>query len=78
MDLLSCSRPRKAVVLSAQQQEIAVQTLATRRLTAGNVGDGTVNRGHPQVGRAGVEHHSEGLRGGPQTNLTIILGLKKT
>ncbi len=36
-----------------------------------------MNGGHPQVGGARVKHHREGLRGGPQANLTIILCLDK-
>lgn len=34
-----------------------------------------MDRGHPQVGGACVEHHSEGLRRRTQADLTIILSL---
>lgn len=49
--------------------------LSWTALTAGDVQEGAVDRGHPQVGGACVEHHSEGLRRRTQADLTIILSL---
>lgn len=45
-------------------------------LTAGNVQQVTVHRWHPEVGGAGVKDHSELLRGSPNANLTVVLGLQ--
>lgn len=47
----------------------------TGALTAGDVQEGAVHGGHPQVGGARVEHHGEGLRRRSQADLTVILGL---
>lgn len=44
-------------------------------LTTGDVQEGAMDRGHPQVGGACVEHHGEGLRRRTQTDLAIILSL---
>lgn len=49
--------------------------LSWTALTAGDVQEGAVDRGHPQVGGACVEHYSEGLRRRTQADLTIILSL---
>lgn len=44
-------------------------------LTACYVEQRAMDGGHPQVGGAGVKHHSECLRGGAQADLTIVLSL---
>lgn len=54
-----------------------VFVMSTGELTACDVQEGAVNGGHPQVGGAGVKHHSEGLRRGTQADLPVILGLPK-
>lgn len=46
-------------------------------LTAGNVQQVTVHRWHPEVGRTSVKDHSELLRGGPDADLAVILGLQR-
>lgn len=47
----------------------------TEGLTAGDVQQGAVDGGHPQVGGAGVEDHGEGLGGRPQADLPVVLSL---
>lgn len=63
--------------LTEQLTGSAVLVTTTGALTAGNVQQGAVDRWHPQVGWASVEHHRESLMGGAQANLAIILGLKR-
>lgn len=47
----------------------------TKGPTAGDVQQGAVDGGHPQVGGAGVEDHGEGLRGRSQADLPVVLSL---
>lgn len=44
-------------------------------LTAGQVEEGAVNGGNPEVGGAGVKQHGEGLRGGPDADGAVVLSL---
>ena len=45
-------------------------------LTAGQVQEVAVDGGDPQVGRAGVKQHGEGLRGGADADLPVVLSLR--
>ena len=44
-------------------------------LTAGNLPDRTSSGGNPEVARASVEDHIEGLARSPQFNRSVILSL---
>lgn len=60
-----------------REGEAAEPKLALVTLTAGDVQEVTVHRWHPEVGGASVKDHSELLWGGPNANLTVILGLQR-
>ena len=46
-------------------------------LTAGQIKEGAVNGGDPEVGGARVKQHAEVLRRGANTDHPIVLGLRK-
>lgn len=64
-----------SVCLTAARRDALRPAAPVHGLTAGDVQEGAVDGGHPQVRGARVEHHGEGLGRRSQADLTIILGL---